>query len=232
MQYSGAIVVVGFVALSASAQPEYAVPHPHPMITEVLFNVPQRDDAGDANRDGTRDAAGDESIEIANPYDHPINLRGYTLSSRLASPTEDTGKGVRFVFPDVELGSHKVALVFNGYKASISGPVGSSITAPATPHADFDGALVFSIKTTSRTRALRNSGDFVLLSAPNGTPLDCVTWGESDPSPPSSVLRIADVDASTKGSIQRVLPDAAMVAHRDIDGRPFSPGEIPQVNPQ
>ena len=165
------IVSICALATSLAADPPaYPVPHPHPMPTEVLYDVPQGA-KGDATRDGMRDAAGDEFIEIANPYDEPINLKGHVLSSRLSSPTEDTGKGVHFVFPDCTLGAHKVAVVFNGRGASIDEPVGTSSMSPASPHDRFAGALVFTMENTSPTRALRNRGDFVLLSAPDGSPL-------------------------------------------------------------
>ena len=57
---------------------------PHPQITEVLFNVPS-ESTGDANKDGVRHAAGDEFIELANPFDSPVNLKGYVLFNRRSS---------------------------------------------------------------------------------------------------------------------------------------------------
>ncbi len=55
-----------------------SVPAPHPMITEVLAAVPSGP-RGDANGDGLRDAIGDEFIELVNPHDKPIQLKGYML---------------------------------------------------------------------------------------------------------------------------------------------------------
>lgn len=55
-----------------------SVPAPHPMITEVLAAVPSGP-RGDANGDGLRDAIGDEFIELVNPHDKPIHLKGYML---------------------------------------------------------------------------------------------------------------------------------------------------------
>src|SRR5205823_6103778 len=54
------------------------VPFPHPLISEVLYAVPSGE-RGDANADGKRDAVGDEFIELVNPHDRPIQLKGYTL---------------------------------------------------------------------------------------------------------------------------------------------------------
>lgn len=209
--------------LAAAKNP---IPHPHPQITEVLFNVPTGA-KGDANGDGERDAAGDEFIEIANPHSQPINLRGYTLTNRLASPTEDTGKGVKFVFPDVTLNPGDVAVVFNGYKWNAPEGVGDAERAPTRPIPACAGALVFTMNNTSPTIALRNSGDYVLLSDPQGAPIDTLSWGDPDPAPPREVLRAQSVAPAVKGSLQRLTPSAKLVPHPDINGAPFSPGVIP-----
>lgn len=61
---------------------------PHPIITEVLYAVPTGP-AGDANQDGTRHATGDEFIELFNPHDVPINLKGYRITD--GQPTSGPG---------------------------------------------------------------------------------------------------------------------------------------------
>ncbi len=61
----------------AQAQPT-PIAWPHPLITEVLAAVPSGA-RGDANGDGNRDAVGDEFIELVNPHDKPIQLKGYML---------------------------------------------------------------------------------------------------------------------------------------------------------
>ncbi len=203
------------------------IPFPHPQITEVLFNVPAGD-AGDASADGTRDATGDEFIEIANPFDKPINLKGYVLSSRLSSPAKDTAKGVRFAFPECELPAHGVAVVFNGFGHAPPGPVGTEQQPPPGPNERFAGALVFVTPAGAKHRALSNAGDFILLTAPDGAPVDVVTWGEPQPGPPKAALRTETVPANPKGSVQRLEPDAPMEPHAAIDAKPFSPGVIPE----
>ena len=65
-------------AVAAAAADPGSLPFPHPLITEVLYAVPSGD-RGDANGDGTRDAVGDEFIELVNLHDRPIQLKGYTL---------------------------------------------------------------------------------------------------------------------------------------------------------
>ncbi len=54
------------------------VKKPHPIITEILYAVPKGDE-GDASQDGQRSATGDEFIELINPHDTPINLKGYAI---------------------------------------------------------------------------------------------------------------------------------------------------------
>jgi hypothetical protein len=70
------IVLAGASALGPVAGGALAADHP--VITEVLYAVPPGP-KGDANADGTRDAVGDEFIELVNPHAHAINLKGYTL---------------------------------------------------------------------------------------------------------------------------------------------------------
>lgn len=57
----------------------------HPLITEVYFSVGPGL-GGDANGDGEREANGDEFIELVNPHDKPIQLKGYTLSAKGPRP--------------------------------------------------------------------------------------------------------------------------------------------------
>lgn len=207
------------------------IPFPHPQITEVLFNVPAVDGPeGDANKDGTRDAAGDEFVEIANPHDKPINLKGYVITNRRASAATDTGRGVRFVFPDFELPAHGVCVVFNGYQSSaIPPPVGDEQGPPREGgNAQFNGVVVFSMKVAAKGTAFANTGDWVLLTAPDGTPIDCVSWGDPSPAPPANALRSQSVDANPKGSVQRLTPDGKLENHKEINEKTFSPGVIPK----
>lgn len=220
-------------APAASAPPqsasEVAVPYPHPMIVEVLYAVPTGTE-GDANGDGRRHVSGDEFVEIFNPHDRPIQLRGYRLTD---SNPADKGQ-VRFVFPMFELPPGGVAVVFNGYKCSWFGPVGDDKAAPPAPNDRFDGAWVFTMKASSQYVAFSNAGDHVLLTAPDGTAVQRVSWGE--PKDRAAFDRIAplldDVAPQTgKSSVQRDGPArvAAFRAHLDLpydlgDGRPFSPG--------
>lgn len=226
---AGLVVGAGGGLLGATQPAQYA----HPMITEVLFNVPGGEEA-DANRDGVRDATGDEFIEIGNPNATPMNLKGYRIVSRLSYAEESPRRGVFFTFPDFELPAHSVALVFNGFGAKIPGPVGTGAKGPDGPSEAFGMGFVFSMEMSARNNALSNSGDFVLLLDPAGRPVDGLFWGGPQPSPPAAtdsegrvIYRLQEVKRDPKGSVQRMGPEDELVEHRAIDGTPFSPGWIP-----
>lgn len=72
------MLLFSFVFAGAAGAQPVPVHSPHPLITEVLASVPSGP-RGDANGDGTRDAIGDEFIELVNPHDKPIQLKGYML---------------------------------------------------------------------------------------------------------------------------------------------------------
>jgi len=199
---------------------------PHPVISEVLFNVPNSE-AGDADGDGVRSATGDEFVEIINPHDRPINLKGYTLTSRLSTGDATGKKGVRFTFPALELPPGAVVVVFNGFESGLKGPVGTRDRAPDKVHPDFGKAAAFSMQNAAKNRAWSNSGDFVLLSAPDGTPVDALWWGECAPHPPENTIRVVEVPPNPKGSVQRQTPGEDPVPHLEIDGSACSPGVIP-----
>ena len=227
-----ATVALGSVLVCSSFALQPAE-HAHPMITEVLFNVPRGEEA-DANRDGARDATADEFVEIGNPSPRPMNLKGYRLVSRLAYGEESPRRGVFFTFPDFELPAHSVVVVFNGHGATIAGPVGTASEAPSGPNEAFGMGYAFSMQMSARNNAMSNSGDFLLLLDPAGRPVDGVHWGSPDPSPPAgtdsegrTIYRLQEVKRDPKGSVQRMAPEDELVAHRAIDGTPCSPGWIP-----
>lgn len=224
------------------APPAVALPAPHPMITEVLYAVPPGP-AGDANKDGRREVNGDEFIELVNPHDKPIQLFGYTLTD-----SQDPDKGqLKFTFPAFELPPGGVVVVFNGLGGTFAPPVGDSRTPPPGPSDAFGGAWVFTMKNTNSRHALSNSGDHVLLCAPDGTPVQRVWWNEELPngsapaaptphpqSPPASAAppkpRAPLLDdyapALQRTSVQRdsVLRAGRFVSHAEAGNGPFSPG--------
>lgn len=214
---------------AAAARRETGVPFPHPVITEVLFDVPGGD-AGDANGDGKRHVSGDEFVELYNPHDKAIQLRGYTLTD---SNPADKGR-VRFVFPALELPPGGVVVVFNGFQSSWFGPVGDEKGAPAAVNERFHNAWVLTMKAPSQYVAFSNSGDHVLLTAPDGTAVHRVSWGEvKDRSAFEKVTPLLDdaAMAAGKSSVQRdsLARVGSFRAHRDLPfanggERAFSPG--------
>ncbi len=178
-----------------------------PIISEVLFAVPKGSE-GDANGDGVRSATGDEFVEIYNPHDKAIQMKGYRLNDgtpagakkNSASPSksekkEDTGtpkdsNGARtdndrehvpfeFVFPEFELGPGQVAVVFNGFESNLTGEVGTAAKA-AKVHEKFHGAFVFNAAMASQYAALSNTHDLVQLVSPEGEAIETVTWDYRD----------------------------------------------------
>lgn len=218
--------------------PTPPVAYPHPLITEVLFAVPTEKSAGgdlsrcDASKDGSRDATGDEFVELVNPHDRPIDLKGYRLRDSAAATDDGKARaggkkpapGVDFVFPALTLGPGEVVVVFNGHKQKWAGPVGDSLKAPVTRNDRFDNAWIFTMRAASSRAGFSNGGDFVLLSAPDGTPVERVRWGAGGGGIRRDAPLIEDAPSTSSGSVQR--QGAAFVAHREIDGLPFSPGRF------
>jgi hypothetical protein len=213
----------------------------HPVITEVLYAVPR--DA-DPNQDGSRSPTGDEFIELVNPHDKPISLKGYTLSdgrSPLASPKpaaappkdgkpparDPDESRVRFTFPDLTLQPGEVVVVFNGFESRIPGPVGDA-KSPAAKNEKFHKAYVLSMRVTSQYIALANSGDCILLCDPDGKGVECVSWGEHDKKPDQSAPTTKAPEA--RGSVQRSGIRAGFIAHYelpgDLGGTAYSPGRF------
>lgn len=95
---------------------------------------------GDANGDGTRDATGDEFVELVNTSAADIDISGWTLAD---------GVGMRHTFPPGTVVQGNCALVVFGGNT----PVGS-----------FGGALVQI--ASSGTLGLNNGGDTVTLTNP------------------------------------------------------------------
>jgi hypothetical protein len=220
---------------AASANPS-AVIYPHPLVTEVLFAVPSAD-KGDADGDGTRSATGDEFVELVNPHDKAIELEGYVLTDAEPlpkpgepAPNKDSDNRLRFVFPKLSLPPGGVVVVFNGYESKLKGPVGDTRAAPKTGHVSFENAFVFTMKAETKYAAFSNSGDCVLLVAPDGTKLQCLRWAETEEKLPKETAASVELAPESKGSVQRESPTGAFVAHRTLPapfgGKLFSPGRF------
>lgn len=201
-----------------------AVPFPHPLITEVLYAVPTGE-AGDANKDGKRSVSGDEFVELVNPHDRPIQLRGYVLTDGATGKTQ-----LRFAFPPFELPAHAVAVVFNGHDSKVPGPVGDAKGAPAGTNPRFAGAYVFVIRPASSRASFSNAGDAACLKTPDGRPVQRVRWGKADEKTGGTGYPLDELaPTTTKGSVARdgLLKGAEWKAHADVGTGPFSPGTPP-----
>jgi len=194
------------------------VAFPHPLISEVLASVPIGP-AGDANKDGTRDATGDEFIEIFNPHDKPIELKNY----RLTDKSLGKAKAWSFTFPQLELKPGEVCVVFNGCKATIPPPLGDA-SAAAQPNPKFDGARVFTMNAPSMRVSLSNAADAVVLWTPDGRVIEVVKWGKVDGMP--TCVLTEEVSAPNDSSLQRDTLTGKLVAHPSEGGVSFSPGKF------
>ncbi len=206
-----------------------ACAYPHPLISEVFFAVPTTGEF-DANRDGKREVSGDEFIELVNPHERPIELRGYTLTD--GSPSTKTQ--LRFAFPATTVPAHGVVVVFNGHDSKIPGPVGDSRKAPGGTNEQFGRALVFAVNPTSSRSSFSNAGDAACLRAPDGKLLQRVRWGKADDKAGGTGFVLDEIaPTTTKASVQRdgIGKDARWRVHTDVETGAFSPGVFAPAAP-
>lgn len=206
-----------------------------PTISEVLFIVPKGSE-GDANGDGVRSATGDEFVEIYNPHDKPIQLKGYRLtdgtpaSAKKNPPKtdkqDDANKSkdgqseerehvpFEFVFPEFELGAGQVAVVFNGFESNLTGEFGTSAKA-AKANDKFHGAFVFNAAMTTQYAAFSNTHDLVQLVSPEGDAVETVTWdyrdsdkgGKNAKKNDQNAQQVSDKHGEKSGGTVRILPN-------------------------
>ncbi|MFT3684118.1 MAG: lamin tail domain-containing protein [Phycisphaerales bacterium] len=207
-----------------SAKP--LVAFPNPLITEVLYNVPTGDN-GDANKDGTRQVAGDEFVELVNPHDRPIDLRGYTISDMTAQEKTAGGKpksnAIRWTFPPLTLKPGEVVVVFNGNASAIPGAVGDSSTA-AKKNDKFNDAYVFTMRQPTDKIGFANTADWVMLTGPDGKPVQLIKWGEPRVKVPEGVPLVEEAPSARNASVQRTAANGPLAAHPADGKSAFSPG--------
>lgn len=215
---------VAALAVSPALALAQQIQDPLPLITEVLYAVPKGDE-GDASRDGSRHATGDEFVEIHNPSAKPMSLAGWTLTDRNAP---DAGQFL-FRFPSFTLGPGETAVVFNGLEQTVPGPVGTADAAPPGVNPTFGDAWIFSAGNTSSGVGFANDGDWVCLRDPQGRAVSCVIWGKPSEQPPAPVAGLAEAPKTSVASVQRTLaaPDAAFEPHPSVEGLRCSPGRPP-----
>lgn len=191
----------GFLTFVPGAEPCAATDANHAtglVITEILAD-PQDGTAGDANRDGTRDPAADEFIEIANHGSEPICLAGWTLG--------DAESPVRHVFPlGPALAPRQSLVVFGG----------------GVPTGRFDGAQV---QWTEGGLSLSNRGDVLTLRDAHGVIVRQVSWGDCATQPCAKDHWPGELEID--GSLTRPPePAAAWQAHPEVAGFRYSPGFV------
>jgi hypothetical protein len=218
--------VAAGLAIIAADDPRPVVVYPHPLITEILYAVPPGE-AGDANGDGTRDAVGDEFVELINPHDRPIELRGYTITDRQQKSERDGTlfTSVRFTFPPLELKPGEIVVVFNGHEQTWSGPVGDASRAvEGNPH--FADARIFTMENISPKSGFANGADCVILWSPAGDPVHAIRWGDAEA---PERTRIVEKAPLVRGqSITRLTLQGPLYPHpQSPEGRRFSPGVFP-----
>ena len=168
------------------------------LINEFLADPPDGT-AGDANRDGTRDASQDEFIELVNTTTHDIDISGYHILTR--GTGSDTLRHV-FAAPTI-LRSCSAIVVFGGGNTSFN---------PNDPA--FGGAQV--VKASSGGLSLVNSAGAITVQDAANTIVNLVTYGGS-----------SGLDADNNQSLTR-SPDITgnFAQHLAASGgaRAFSPG--------
>jgi len=168
------------------------------LINEFLADPPEGA-AGDANRDGVRDSADDEFVELVNTTTHDIDIGDYRIFSR--GTGSDT---LRHVFAaGTILPSCSAIAVFGG---------GTSAFNPNDPA--FGGAQV--VKASTNALSLVNSGGVISLQDRAGAIVNLVAYGGS-----------SAIDAGNNQSVTR-SPDLTgnFAPHLAASGgaRAFSPG--------
>jgi hypothetical protein len=166
------------------------------VITELLAD-PADGAAGDANRDGLRDPADDEFVEILNDGPQPLCFTGWTLG--------DARSPDRHVFPlGAALPPGGVFIVFGG----------------GVPTGGFSGAAV---QRSAHRLSLQNAGDVLTVRGPDGVAVRQVSWGDCGGA--ACAADHWPGDLAIGGSIAR-LPDrsAPWGPHPEVDGVRHSPG--------
>ncbi len=128
------------------------IPKPLPPLTVIVNEVladPPLAEAGDANQDGTRDAAEDEFVELANVGDDPVDIGGWMLGD---------DESINFTFPEgYVLQPRDIIAIFGGGDVS------------NVPGYDPDPLLTRVFQADSSVgNGLANGGDIIILLSDDG----------------------------------------------------------------
>lgn len=157
---------------------EIVNPHDKPIelegyrLTDGLWNGPSSARKADKSEKGEKGATGDKSGASDKSGERTGERRE---GSERDDEEADRSSNFGFEFPKLTLEPREVVVVFNGYKSSPAGEVGSAASAPQK-NKEFHDAYVFSAGITSKYAAFSNANDMVLLVAPDGEGVQCVRW--------------------------------------------------------
>jgi uncharacterized protein YjdB len=186
-----------------------------PLVINEFLADPPDGIAGDANRDGVRDGANDEFIELLNNSNAPVDISGVIIADATSN---------RFTFPaNTTLAAGRAVVIFGGGTPPVSDP-------------SFGGALI----VTSGGLSLNNTGDTVNVKLPvAGTDINIAsqTYGaEADTN--QSLTRSPDAEVGTNGGNfvgHTTAPNAATRAYSPgtrTDGTPFNSPAVTRIEVQ
>ena len=199
------------------------VPKPLPPLTVIINEVladPPLDAPGDANLDGTRDAAQDEFVELANVGDEPVDIGGWRLGD---------DEGIGFTFPDGYLLQPRgIIAVFGGGDVS------------NVPGYDPDPLTTRVFQADSSVgNGFANGGDIIILLSDDGSYDTYVAYGSlantGGPDPeavPEGTEFEIEIDISAPGNADNSVtrfPDGNVnvldpfVQHLEVSSNAFSP---------
>jgi hypothetical protein len=177
------------------------------LINEFLADPPDGT-AGDANRDGTRDASQDEFIELVNTTTHDIDISGYRILTR--GTGSDT---LRHTFAaGTILRSCTAIVVFGGGTASFN---------PNDPA--FGGAQV--VKASSGGLSLVNGGGSITVQDAANTIVNVVAYGGStglNADNNQSLTRSPDISGDFAQHLTASGGARAFSPGTQLNGAPFS----------
>lgn len=198
------------------------------IITEVLFDPPGDDIAGDANGDGVRGSRSDEFVEFYNRGSSSIDISNYQILG--------DGGDTLFTFPDGSvLGPNQFGVVFGAVGSAGYGnhiPVNTLLFAvhESDDNVGFEG---------SGSSNLSSSGALISIYNPaNSETMMEVYWGDAAPLSPDAIylgfpnsITGNDLSGSVDQSITHTLNSDKWDLHTIVSGVEdfyFSPGSDPQ----
>jgi uncharacterized repeat protein (TIGR01451 family) len=178
---------------------------PTMVVNEVLADPPTGTD-GDANHDGTRDAADDEFVELVNSTNSPMNISGWTVRTHATSSATET---VRHTFAaNTNFPAGEAMVVFGGGTFSPSNPL-------------FGCAQV--VKASSGGLSLTNGGLTILVRDGSGNLVTQFSYGGTtglNGGNAQSLTRSPDITGSFV--LHTTIPGARKFSSGlKVDGTPF-----------